>query len=205
MPSDDHASCCPLQAAARLEPAMDLVTKSVVHGPEAEACWSFYDRAFEALRIRAAQRHALTRDEFDDQMVDGRVTKHIVYDAGNRAKPVGMSTLTNDLKAVPLISPEFYEARWPVFYARQQIWYVGFLAIDPDFHGTGVLADLIGSMSSVVPEDGGVVAADICQFNEESMMLPDTFARLAGNFIRPPEQRRLDAQVFWAYEFASSV
>jgi len=184
---------------------MDLVTKTVVNGFEAEACWSFYDRAFEALRIRAAQRHALTRDEFDDQMVDGRVTKHIVYDAEHLGKPVGMTTLTNDLKAVPLISPEFYEARWPTFYAEQQIWYVGFLAIDPDYHGTGVLAQMIGSMCAIIPPHGGVIAADICQFNEESLMLPDTFARLAGTFVRQPEKQRLDAQTFWGYEFASSV
>jgi hypothetical protein len=184
---------------------MDLVTKTVVDGPEAAACWSFYDRAFEALRIRAAQRHALTRSEFDDQMIDSRVSKHIVYDGGNGGKPVGMTTLTNDLKAVPLISPEFYEARWSRLYAEQRIWYVGFLAIDPDYHGTGVLAQMIGSMCSVIPPHGGVIAADICKFNEENMLLPDTFARLAGTFVRQPEKQRLDAQVFWAYEFASSV
>lgn len=184
---------------------MDLVTKTVVDGHEAEACWSFYDRAFEALRIRAAQRHALTRSEFDDQMIDSRVTKHVVYDTEHGGRPVGMSTLTNDLKAVPLISPEFYEARWPRLYAEQQIWYVGFLAIDPDYHGTGVLAQMIGSMASVIQPNGGVVAADICQFNEETMLLPDTFARLAGTFARQPEKHRLDAQVYWAYEFASSV
>jgi hypothetical protein len=184
---------------------MDLVTKTVVDGLEAEACWSFYDRAFEALRVRAAQRHALNRDEFDDQMIDGRVIKHIVYNTDHGIKPVGMTTVTNDLKAVPLISPEFYEAKWPTFYAQQQIWYVGFLAVDPDYHGTGVLAKMIGSICSIIPPRGGVLAADICQFNEESLMLPETFGRLAGTYSRQPERLRLDAQVFWGYEFASSV
>jgi len=184
---------------------MDLVTKTMVDGAEAEACWSFYDRAFEPLRTRAAQRHALTRDEFDDQMIDGRVIKHIVYHPENHRLPVGMTTLTNDLKAVPLIAPEFYEARWPKYYAEQAIWYVGFLAVDPDYHGTGVLARMIGSICSAVPARGGVLAADICQFNEESLMLPETFSRLAGTFSRQPEKLRLDAQVFWGYEFASSI
>ncbi len=184
---------------------MDLVTKTLVAGREAEACWSFYDRAFEPLRVRAALRHALNRNEFEDQMVDGRITKHIVYDAYDLGKPVGMTTLTNDLSAVPLISPEFYEARWPQFYAAQQIWYVGFLAVDPDYHGTGVLAQLIGSMCAVIPGKGGVVTADICQFNQDAMLLPDTFARLAGTFARQPEKQRLDTQVFWGYEFGSTV
>jgi hypothetical protein len=185
--------------------AMDLVTKPLVEGREAEACWSFYDRAFEALRVRAAQRHALTRSEFEDQMVDKRVLKHIVYDAQKVGKPVGMATLTNDLSAVPLISPEFYAARWPQFYADQQIWYVGFLAVDPDYHGTGVLAEMIGSICAVIPQQGGVIAADICQFNQDAMLLPDAFGRLAGTFARQPEKVRLDTQVFWGYEFASSV
>ena len=79
------------------------------------------------------------------------------------------------------------------------------MAIDPDYHGTGVLAQMIGSMCSVIPPRGGVVAADICKFNEEAMQLPDTFARLAGTFARQPEKQRLDSQVFWGYEFASSV
>lgn len=184
---------------------MDLVTKTAVIGPEAEACWSLYDRAFEPLRTRAAQRHALTRSEFDDQMVDSLVTKHLVYGNRDTRNPVGITTLTNDLKAVPLISPEFYAARWPELYAEQRIWYVGFMAIDPDYHGTGVLAQLISSVCSVIPPQGGVVAADICKFNEENMLLPETFARLAGTFTRQPEKQRLDSQVFWAYEFASSA
>jgi hypothetical protein len=183
---------------------MSLVTKTVVEGLEAETCWSFYDRAFEALRVRAAQRHALNRGEFDAQMADRRVIKHIVFDAQNPTKPVGMTTLTNDLSAVPLISPEFYQARWPEFYAAQQIWYVGFLAVDPDYHGTGVLAQMIGSMCALIPLQGGVIAADICQFNQDAMSLPDAFARLAGTFTRQPEKQRLDTQVFWGYEFASS-
>jgi GNAT superfamily N-acetyltransferase len=185
--------------------AMGLVTRTVVDGPEAEACWSFYDRAFEGLRARAAQRHALTRNEFDDQMVDDRVIKHIVFDAENVGKPVGMTTVTNDLSAVPLISPEFYAARWPRFYAEQQIWYVGFLAVDPDYHGTGVLAQMIGSICEVIPQHGGVVAADICQFNQDAMLLPDAFGRLAGTFTRQPDKQRLDTQVFWGYEFAPAA
>jgi hypothetical protein len=184
---------------------MDLVTKTVVEGSEAEACWSFYDRAFEGLRSRAAQRHAQTRSEFDDQMADKRVTKHIVFDAQNVGKPVGMATLTNDLSAVPLISPEFYQARWPQYYADQQIWYVGFLAVDPDYFGTGVLAQMISSICDVVPQHGGVIAADICQFNQDAMLLPDTFGRLARTFNRRVEKQRLDTQVYWGYEFAAST
>jgi hypothetical protein len=183
---------------------MDLVTKPVVNGAEAEACWNFYDRAFEELRVKAAQRHALTRDEFDDVMVDGRVDK-IIVNHRRTGRPCGMATFTNDLKAVPLISPEYYQARWPQWYAEQKIYYVGFLAVDPDHHGTGVLAQLMNAMCSIVPEQGGMIAADICSFNEDSLRLPEVFARLCGTFRPQPALNRLDAQTYWSYEFASSV
>jgi hypothetical protein len=183
---------------------MDLVTKPVVTDTEADACWFFYDRAFEHLRTKAAQRHAMTRGEFDDVMVDSRVDK-IIATQPDTGRPCGMTTLTNDLKAVPLISPEFYEARWPQFYAEQKIYYVGFLAVDPDFHGSRVLADLMGSMCAAIPDQGGIIAADICSFNEDVLSLPDMFARVFGTFRPRPALSRLDAQVYWSYEFASSV
>jgi GNAT superfamily N-acetyltransferase len=183
---------------------MDLVTKPVVTGTEAEACWSFYDRAFEDLRIKAAQRHALTRDEFEDVMVDSRVDK-ILVTKDRAAGPCGMATLTNDLKAVPLISPEYYQARWPQFYAEQKIYYVGFLAVDPNYHGTGVLSKLLSSMCDIVPAQGGMIAADICSFNEDVLKLPELFARVFGTFRPKPALNRLDAQTYWSYEFASSA
>jgi GNAT superfamily N-acetyltransferase len=116
-----------------------------------------------------------------------------------------MATLTNDLMAVSLISPEFYEARWPTFYAKQQIWYAGFVAVHPEYHGTGVLAQLIGQIYAVIPPHGGVIAIDICQFNEEAMLLPATLERFAVTLPRQPKRQRLDSQVFWGYEFASSA
>lgn len=182
---------------------MQLTTTDLVEGRELDALRTLYDRAFDDLRSRAAQRHALTHAEFDEVMGDKRVTKHVVADLDRAGRPCGLSTLTNDLSAVPLISPEFYAARWPQTYARQQIWYVGFLAIDPDYHGTGVLGHLINSITTRLPSEGSVVAVDICQFNDDQMRLPEVFARLAGTFTTQPTLRRLDAQTYWAYELGT--
>jgi hypothetical protein len=53
----------------------------------------------------------------------------------------------------------------------------------------------------VSPATGGVIAADICKFSEAAMRLPAAFARLARTFSPGITQQRLDAQVYWAYEF----
>jgi hypothetical protein len=182
---------------------MDLATTDLVDGPLVDALWDLYNGAFAHLRTRAAQRHVLTRDEFDDVMNDRRVTKHLLTDPEAGDRPAGIGTLTNDLAAVPLISPEYYQERWPHAYAEQRIWYVGFLAVGPDYQGSKGLPLLIASMSAVVPPTGGVIAADICQFNEDEFRLPEMFGRVAGRFVPEPNRVRLDIQTYWAYEFAT--
>jgi hypothetical protein len=170
--------------------------------------WQLYESAFMELRVRAVQRHLLTRDEFDEILADARVIKYVVTRAPDPSKtPAGrprfcaLATLTNDLDAIPLISPEYFAARWPMLFEDRLIWYVGFLAVDPDHQGTGANAHLIGGMCAAVAATGGMIAADICEYNEGSMRLPTAFARLARTFSPVIIQQRLDAQVYWAYEF----
>lgn len=183
---------------------VELKVLTVASGDVADPLWDLYDKAFADLRTRAAQRHALTRGEFDALMDDRRVTKHVVTDPARDDRPCAVSTLTNVLEAVPLISPEYFEARWPEFYRQRLIWYVGFLAVHPDYQGTGVLARLIESMCAAVPPDGGVIGADICDFNEATYRLPAAFAQLAQVYAPGVTPRRLDAQTYWAYEFPAT-
>jgi GNAT superfamily N-acetyltransferase len=180
---------------------MKLVDERAVEGAAADQLWLMYQRAFADLRQVAAQRHALTRAEFDAVLTDERVAKYVVVDPARDGAAAGMSTLTNQLDAVSLVSPDYFASRWPNLFESRQIWYVGFLAVDPDYQGTGVIARLIGRMCAEAAATGGVIAADICEFNEQSMRLPTAFARLARTFSPGINQHRLDAQVYWAYEF----
>ena len=180
---------------------MRLVDERSIAGIRADRLWAVYERAFDDLREVAVQRHAFTRDEFDAVLADERVIKFVVSDPARRDVVCGVATLTNDLAAVPLVSPEYFANRWPDRFSSRQIWYVGFLAVDPDYQGTGAIAQLIGRMCAEAAATGGVIAADICEFNEQSMRLPSAFARLARTFSPGIRQQRLDAQVYWAYEF----
>jgi hypothetical protein len=48
---------------------------------------------------------------------------------------------------------------------------------------------------------GGIIAADICEHNEATLRLPMAIARLARTFTPGVTPQRLDAQVYWAFEF----
>jgi ribosomal protein S18 acetylase RimI-like enzyme len=163
--------------------------------------WHLHELAFDELRTQAAQAHQLDRHGFEAVLDDKRVAKYLVLDDAAGGRPCGISTLTNDLDAVPLISPEYYQQRWPEYYRKQLIWYVGFLAVHPDYQRSGAVAQLISAMCEAAAGTGGIVAADICEFNEATLRLPIAIARLARNYAPGVTPQRLDAQVYWAFEF----
>jgi GNAT superfamily N-acetyltransferase len=166
-----------------------------------EPLWLLHEKAFANLRINAAQAHQLDRTCFEAILDDERVGKYLVLDDNRGSQPCGIATLTNDLGAVPLISPDYFAHRWPDYHRRHLIWYVGFLAVHPDYQGTGAIGALIGRMCQEAADSGGVIAADICEYNEVTMRLPIAIARLARTYAPGVTPHRLDAQVYWGFEF----
>ena len=76
-----------------------------------EAMWTMYRDAFEELNTLAVQRHMMFRSEFDEVMADPRVDKYVALD--DDGTMCGVATYTNDLDAVPLIAPQYFERHWP--------------------------------------------------------------------------------------------
>ena len=81
-----------------------------------DEAWDFYYETFAPLVIRAATRHLMYRDEFDKMMADGRVFKFVTRDAEGLT---GLSVMSDDLDAVPLISPPYFRHHWPELYAQR--------------------------------------------------------------------------------------
>lgn len=181
--------------------AVELMVVRTVPQDLADPLWELHERAFTELQTQAAQAHQLDRCSFESVLDDKRVIKYLVLDDAHDGRPCGISTLTNNLDAVPLISPQYYEQRWPDYYRRQLIWYVGFLAVDPDYQRSGAVAQLISAMCEAAAGTGGIIAADICEYNEATLRLPIAIARLARNYAPGVTPQRLDAQVYWAFEF----
>lgn len=180
---------------------MQLSTHDVLSGALRESGWRLYRSAFDELRTTAVQRHLMTRPEYDQVTADPRVTKYVVVDRGRSARMCGLATMTNHLGAMPLISPEYFEHRWPERYRARTIWYVGFVAVDPDYQGTGVFATIVGTMCRLVADAGGVAALDVCRRADQVYALPQAIARLNDTFADGGKHERIDEQSYWAYEF----
>jgi len=178
---------------------LDQITDEDLH----ETVWTLYQDAFEDLNTMAVQRHLMYRSEFDEVMADSRVHKYLAIDDDGTL--CGVATYTNELDAVPLIAPAYFERHWPEHYAAKKIWYIGFVAVSPLSQGREVFANLVEQMYMVASAQNGLVGLDICTYNDDARHMSRIFrlmvSRLSGNM----RFNRIDQQSYWLYEFPAAA
>lgn len=174
-----------------------LVVLPVVTGELRERAWEAYSDAFDELRAAAIQRHMMTRSEFDEVMADDRVQVYLAEQADGAI--VGIATLANDLAAMPLVSPDFFQARWPEHYAAGRCWYVGFVGVRPSAHGAGAFQLIVGTAATTLAQTGGVLVLDVPKRNIESFHVPHAVKRIADTLVSGVTCEMIDAQTYWAY------
>ncbi len=168
-----------------------------------ETSWKMYEETFRGVNALAVQRHLMYRNEFDEVMRDGRIQKYLSLD--DEGNLVGLSTYTNDLDAVPLISPAYFERRWPELYAQHKIWYCGFVAVLPTARANSSFGDLVEAMYLFAAAQNGIIGLDFCGYNDEQRKMGRVIRlmlhRLSGNC----DAEMMDAQQFWIYQFPQAA
>ncbi len=176
---------------------ISIQIRTVVQDAGRESAWTAYEASFAPLRTRAMQRACMTRAEFDDCMADVRIAKYLALDPQGEVQGIG--TMTNAIEAIPLVSPEFFEHRWPEHYAAGLCYYIGIVAAAPDRQGTELFTRLIQLMSYTAWVSGGIGVLDVCQANVEDHKLPQSIARICGQVIDDIQIELVDTQTYWAY------
>ena len=164
-----------------------------------EAAWHTYLAAFEELRIKAVHRQVMYRHEFDEMNADRKVLKYLGWDDAGQLRAV--ASATKHLHAMPLISPEYFEHRWPKLYAERRIWYWWFAAVHPDARGTGIFEHLVAAMFGTAADDRGVVALDMCRRNADEVGLAAHMDSLLGRLSGSVRTERMDEESYWLFEF----
>jgi hypothetical protein len=175
----------------------------LVAGETLDAAWTLYHAAFAELNALAVQRHLMYRHEFDEVMADPRVQKYLAY--GDDGRLLGLSVYTNDLWAWPLVSPAYFERRWPQLYAESKIWYCGFVAADRNAGHNTAFADLVEAMCLTAADVGGIIMLDFCRFNDVSHHMSRVVRLMLHRLTGDVRAERADEQNFWLYEFPSGV
>ena len=168
-----------------------------------DTAWQLYSEAFAELNALAVQRHLMYRHEFDDVMADPRVAKYLCLDGDGNLR--GMSTYTNDLDAVPLISPPYFERRWPQQYQQRRIWYCGFVATQTDAAAATAFGELVTAMYHTAAVADGLIALDFCHRTDEVRQMSRVVRLMLHRLSGHVRAQRIDEQQYWLYEFPAAA
>lgn len=191
------------------------MTAEVVHiqcldelrGDQLREAWEWYVSAFADISRKAMQRHTMFYEQFVDMAEDRDIWKYVARDLSGGI--VGMSVITNRLTAWPLVTPEYFEDRWPKHYAEDRIWYIGFVAVT---HGAttqgsetkrrgNLFRRLISTMYNRVDESEGIAFMDYCKFNIEKRRLAALTLALLNSINPNVTGGQVDGQEFWGWRF----
>lgn len=155
-----------------------------------------YRESFAVLDDKAAARQSLEDDEFRDEMREESVLKFVAW--APDGQPAALAFVATDLSVVPWISPRYYAERFPEQYARGVIFYFGALLVRAEHRGGVVSYDLLKELSRFVAMNKGIAAFDCCQFNQDTVALPELVARVASE-VCYVDTKQIDAQWYYAY------
>ena len=179
--------------------AWRFTRESIIIGTTAEDLLQLYHQEFDALRIRAAARQVLTREEFFGQLEDHRVDKYVAWESAG--EPVGIITLTRHLQSVPWISPEYFAARYPEQWARNAIYYLGVACARATPQMPSFLDTAVRMAVEALAMERPVIAYDLCSYNNSVLGFSERIAELfrRNSPYRPEE---LDSQIYYGVNFA---
>jgi pyruvoyl-dependent arginine decarboxylase len=160
----------------------------------ARSFYQLYLDTFDALETQAAARHLLSESEFVEEMLDRRIDKYVARDAEDRA--IGMTTLTNELSAVPWISPGYYAERYPDQHARSAIYYLGLTLVHPEHRNAQIFHTMSEPIVQRVLAERGIIAWDMCAAND-ARGLSATSARIIRS-IADATIEPVDRQTYYA-------
>lgn len=159
--------------------------------------YEMYNECFTKLNKHTIQRHLMTQDEFVALSVDQRVLKYCVYDDANNL--VGLSVFSNELDAMPLISPAYFEHHYPQHYAEKRVWYCGFVAVLG--HAPHVFSKLVSAMFAKAGETKSIISLDFCKSNDR---LPPIVSLMLRRLDPSTTSVHADAQNYWVYEMGAT-
>jgi hypothetical protein len=175
-----------------------IEAESHLSAVETDALWAMFTTTFEPLRQRAAARHLLTRHEFEAELCANGVIKLVARD--QHGDPVALATLSTTISSFDWINPDFYAHR----FGATPVFYVGLVAIDPAHQHDGLLSPLIDAMLERVHAGGGVLAFDLCAFNDTQIHLSEK-ALARARILAPARGQVLDTQTYYCVSFDDRV
>jgi hypothetical protein len=179
-------------------PELTVTIESAVDESTARRFYDLYVQTFGDLTVKAVARQLLHREEFMEEMLDGRVEKFLARN--DEGEPVAMATLTRDLETVPWISPGYFAHHYPEQTSRKAVFYLGFILVEAQYRRSHLFIDMLTKVAEMVIEERGVCAWDICSHNNQSFGLAEAIEGIC-NRMATFDVGPIDTQTYYAAAF----
>ena len=174
---------------------MRITRNCVLPDQVSSVLYGIYTSAFDPLLTRAAARHMLTAEEFAAEMKDPRIDKYVVWNTDD--VPIGLTTLTCDLSAIPWVSKEYYASRYPDAAAAGQLFYLGYILVGSPYRRSAAMIMMTSEINRRLSLAHGVLGFDMCGYNDASGI-----GRHAKKLLAASDRiERLDVQSYYGADF----
>ncbi|MDX6222150.1 MAG: hypothetical protein QOD91_1204 [Frankiales bacterium] len=168
----------------------------VLAGADADAAWDTYRESLAPLAGVAAMKQQLPEADLRAALADPAILKYVGRDGAGAV--VAVLTVTPEL-TTENISAAFYQQRYPEHHAAGRLLYLGFLVVRPEAQARGLIMLLVSRLTADLEAEGGVVAFDVCGYNDETFAFA-RLCRLVAARTRPAVLATLDVQTYYAIE-----
>jgi hypothetical protein len=174
---------------------MRMTKDCVLSDQVSSVLYGIYTSAFDPLRTRAAARHMLTAAEFAAEMKDPRIDKYVVWNTDDL--PIGLTTLTCDLSAIPWVSKEYYTSRYPDAAAAGLLFYLGYILVGSPYRRSSAMIMMTSEVNRRLSLAHGVLGFDVCGYNDANGIGPHIKTLLSAS----DRIDRLDVQSYYGADF----
>lgn len=176
---------------------MRIAIERVITGERATRVRDSHRRAFSALGPLAAEPQMLDDELYYGLLAHPDVLEFIAWTEDEQPGAVVMST--PNLGLVPWIEPQFYAARYPEHTARDAVFYVPSLHVDPDHRGGPLLHAIIATYAQFIAGHRGVIAFDTCRWDIDNVAVPEFIERI-GTLTVDAICEEVDSQHYYGYQ-----
>ncbi len=143
---------------------MHVITERVLGADLIAEIYPSYVQAWDHVLPHVAARHVLTFDEFTFEMTDERIDKLLVIDDGDE-HVLAMTTLCNDISAVPWANADFYRSRFASEIDRGVFFYIGYTVVHRPERRTRAIYLMVTEVDRRVRAVHGVIGFDMASIN----------------------------------------
>lgn len=173
-----------------------IAIERVIVGAEAERMLACHRKAFTHLDPLAVEPQSLPDELFLSLLASPDVLEFTAR--AEDGYPTALIMSTPDLDLIPWIQPTFYARRYPEHYARDAVFYVPCLQIDPDFRGGPLLHAIIETFALYIGGHRGIIAFDTCQWDIDNVAVPQFIERI-GTMTVDAVCEEIDSQRYYGF------